>query len=109
MLVMTGLLHCPIELRRSLKAAGETIPNQIRTPISNPTMRWVFQLFEGINWLEMTVGGTCVRQIDGMDALRNKVVKHLGKGVLRLYPFLLLTGRLADTTLASIANSFINR
>jgi len=74
-----------LRLRRWLKAAGETIPNQIRQQISNPTIRWVFQLFEGINLLEMTVGGTCVRQIDGMDALRNKVVKHLGKGVLRLY------------------------
>jgi len=74
-----------LRLRRSLKAAGETIPNQIRKQISNPTMRWVFQLFEGINLLEMTVGGTSVRQIDGMDELRNKVVKHLGKGVLRLY------------------------
>lgn len=38
-------------LRKALKDRGETIPNQLNKPITNPTMRWVFQLFTGIHVL----------------------------------------------------------
>jgi transposase len=38
-------------LRRRLAQTGESIPNQLNKPTARPTMRWVFQLFEGIELL----------------------------------------------------------
>jgi hypothetical protein len=35
-------------LRAELKVQNETLPNQINKPIQNPTMRWIFQIMEGI-------------------------------------------------------------
>ena len=38
------------ELRRTLKTLKESLPNQKKRPTSRPTMRWIFQLMEGIHW-----------------------------------------------------------
>jgi hypothetical protein len=32
-------------LRETLKAYHETLPNQLKKPVQNPTLRWVFQLY----------------------------------------------------------------
>ena len=37
------------KLRKALKQTNKTVPNQLKKPIQNPTMRWVFQLFSGIH------------------------------------------------------------
>jgi len=34
-----------------LKKSGQRFPNEKRKPISNPTVRWVFQKFSGIHLL----------------------------------------------------------
>ena len=36
-------------LRERLAAAGQTVPNQVSKPTDRPTMRWIFQCFEGIS------------------------------------------------------------
>lgn len=38
-------------LRQQLAAAGQTVPNQLKKPTARPTMRWVFQCFEGLDRL----------------------------------------------------------
>ena len=48
-------------------------------------MRWVFQLFEGINLIGIALGATLIGQVDGMNEVGHTVVRYLGKGVLRLY------------------------
>ncbi len=37
-------------LRKALAQADETIPNQIKQPSKRPTMKWIFQILEGINY-----------------------------------------------------------
>ena len=39
------------ELRRTLKTLKESVPDQKKKPTSRPTMRWIFLLMEGINWM----------------------------------------------------------
>ena len=39
------------ELRRTLKKLKGSVPDQKKKPTSRPTMRWIFQLMEGINWM----------------------------------------------------------
>ena len=41
-------------LRSQLSATGQTIPNQLKQPTDRPTMRWVFQCFEGISLVGFT-------------------------------------------------------
>ncbi len=48
LLVYAALEH---RIRQSLIQAQQTFPNQVGQPISNPTARWVFQLFAGIHVL----------------------------------------------------------
>ena len=39
------------ELRRTLKTLKESLPDQKKRPTGRPTMRWIFQLMEGIHWV----------------------------------------------------------
>ena len=39
------------ELRSTLKKLKASLPDQKKKPTSRPTMRWIFQLMEGINWM----------------------------------------------------------
>jgi hypothetical protein len=43
-------------VRERLEATGQTIPSQLRKPTDRPTMRWVFQCFEGIDLLHIRHG-----------------------------------------------------
>ncbi len=36
-------------LREQLAATGQTVPNQLKQPTDRPTMRWIFQCFEGVS------------------------------------------------------------
>lgn len=40
-------------LRTRLAETGQTIPDQLNHPTNRPTMRWVFQCFEGIELLHI--------------------------------------------------------
>ena len=40
-------------IRQELKKRGEKIRNQVKKWIDNPTMRWIFQLFQGIHLVEI--------------------------------------------------------
>ncbi len=42
-----------IQLREALKTKNETLPNQVKKQIKNPTMKWVFVMFTGIHCLYM--------------------------------------------------------
>ena len=43
-------------LREQLRATGQTIPSQANKPTDRPTMRWVFQCFEGVDLLHIRHG-----------------------------------------------------
>ncbi len=42
-------------LRARLAETKQTIPDQVRKPTARPTMRWVFQRFEGIELLHVQI------------------------------------------------------
>ena len=43
-------------LRAALKEQQDTLPNQIGEEISTPTLRWIFQLLHGINFIKISLG-----------------------------------------------------
>jgi transposase len=72
-------------LRRQLSRQHETIPNQINQPTDRPTLRWVFQLLEGIHRVRLTVQGQVHDLIEGLNEVQIKVLRLFGEEVCQLY------------------------
>jgi transposase len=72
-------------LRRQLSRQHETIPNQINQPTDRPTLRWVFQLLEGIHRVRVTTQGMVHDLIEGLNEVQITILRLFGEGVCRLY------------------------
>jgi len=72
-------------LRCRLAQTEETVPNQVNKPTKRPTMRWMFQCFEGIDLLHIRVGSRLQTQVLGLQALHQKVLRLLGPPYAHLY------------------------
>lgn len=72
-------------LRHQLACQNETLPNQINQPTERPTLRWVFQLLEGIHRVRVTVQGTVHDLIEGLNEVQIKILRLFGEEVCRLY------------------------
>lgn len=73
------------KIRKEMEAQKETIPDQIKKPTSNPTLRWVFQLLSDINILYHKVDGKISRIIEGMSELKTKIINFFGPRVQKIY------------------------
>ena len=74
-------------LRRQLVATQQTLPNQINKPTNRPTMRWIFQCFEGIDLLHIRIGSHWQTQVLGLQALHQRVLRLLGPAYSQFYFF----------------------
>jgi transposase len=72
-------------LRKQLAAQDTTIPNQIHQPTQRPTLRWVFQLLEGIHRVQVSVQGQVQELIEGLNDVQIKILRLFGEDVCRLY------------------------
>ena len=72
-------------LRQKLKELNETLPNQIKQEVQNPTLRWVFQLLEGINYVSLTIADQRHTFVDGLDELRIKILRLFSNFVGSIY------------------------
>jgi transposase len=72
-------------LRQPLAHHHETVPNQINQPPTSPTLRWVFQLLEGIHRVRGTVQGQVHDLIEGLNDVQVNVLRLFGEEVCRLY------------------------
>jgi transposase len=72
-------------MRRQLESTGETVPNQINQPTSRPTLRWVFQMLEGIHRVLLEVGEQVTCFMDGITDLRMKILQLFGRRVSQIY------------------------
>jgi len=73
-------------MRASMKKVNATIPNQINKETATPTLRWVFQCFDGINFVQQE--GLYLYdkfELDGLSELREKIIKLIGGHALYLY------------------------
>ncbi len=89
LLVMTCALRvysvAQRRLRHYLARQNETIPNQINHPTARPTLRWVFQLLEGMHRVRVTVQGKVHDLIEGLNEVQIKILRLFGEEVCRLY------------------------
>jgi hypothetical protein len=72
-------------LRQQLARQNETVPNQINQPTVRPTLRWVFQLLEGIHRVRVTVQGQVYDLVEGLHEVKIKVLRLFGERVCRFY------------------------
>jgi hypothetical protein len=68
-----------VRVRQRLAATAETVPDQLRQPTTRPTMRWLFQCFEGIDLHHLALpGGPRTTQVLRLSALHRQVLRLLG-------------------------------
>ena len=65
-------------LRKALKAQNQTIPNQIKKQTQTPTMRWIFQLLEGIDVLKILHNGVLQTIVHGLTDLKKQIIYLMG-------------------------------
>jgi hypothetical protein len=72
-------------LRQPLVRHNKTVPNQMHHPTPRPTLRWVFQLLEGIHRVRVTVQDHVHDLIEGLNEVQITILRLFGEGVCRLY------------------------
>lgn len=72
-------------LRQKLSERNETIPDQIRQPTQKPTMRWVFQLMEGIHRVIFLQNGKQYTMIEGLKDIHINILRLLGVNACQMY------------------------
>jgi transposase len=72
-------------VRTRLAQTGQTIPDQVKKPTHRPTMRWVFQCFEGIELLHITTPEGVTTLILRLQPLHEQILALLGPPYQRLY------------------------
>jgi transposase len=72
-------------LHKVLKEVQETLPNQIRKETAKPTLRWVFQLLEGIEIVQMNIKKTLHVVVSGLTPLRKRILGYFGNSVRKIY------------------------
>ena len=68
------------KLRQALHEKNETIPNQLNKPVKNPTMRWIFQLMEGIGvvrFYKSSIAEPIKEIITNLNEIREKIIRLL--------------------------------
>jgi transposase len=72
-------------LRSQLAQTSQAVPNQLNKPTDRPTMRWIFQCFEGIDLLHIRMGSQWHIQILGLQPLHQRVLRLLGPAFCQFY------------------------
>jgi transposase len=74
-------------LREALAQSGQTIPNQVNKPTARPTMRWVFQCFEGIELLHIQSGSNTQSLVLRLQVVHQHILALLGSHYQQFYFF----------------------
>lgn len=70
------------KLRQGLKEVEETVPDQKGKPTKKPTLRWIFQCFEGITVLQIQNQG---RQMLNLNVVHRQVIAIFGTTAENIY------------------------
>jgi len=73
------------DLRLKLQQQNQSIPDQKGSPTQRPTMRRVFQMFEGIHILLVETGQTRQRRTLNVPDVHIQIATLLGQPILKFY------------------------
>jgi transposase len=72
-------------LRARLTETEQTIPDQVQKPTARPTMRWVFQCFEGIELLHVQISTTSLTIVLRLESVHRLILALLGPLYEKIY------------------------
>jgi transposase len=75
-------------LRQALVKEQETLPNQLNKPVQNPTLRWVFQIMEGVSVVRLSAEvtqGLAKEVVTNLTELRKKIIYFFGDTACWMY------------------------
>jgi len=72
-------------LRARLAETEQTIPDQVQKPTARPTMRWVFQCFEGIELLHVQTDTTSLTIVLRLESVHRLILALLGPLYEKIY------------------------
>jgi transposase len=75
-------------LREKLKKENTTLPNQLGKEVHNPTLRWIFQLMEGIGvvyFYDASLSNLTQTVITNLNELRKKIISLFGEMAMWMY------------------------
>lgn len=72
-------------MRAHLNATDQTIANQINQQTSSPTLRWVFQVMEGIDLVTIEIEGNVQESILGLSQTHYKILQCFPPPVREIY------------------------
>lgn len=73
------------DLRQKLRQQNQSVPDQKGTSTQRPTMRRVFQMFEGIHILLVETGQTRQRRVLNVQDVHIQIATLLGQPILKFY------------------------
>jgi transposase len=73
------------QLRARLAETEQTIPDQVQKPTARPTMRWVFQCFEGIELLHVQTATTSLTIVLRIEPVHRLILTLLGPLYEKIY------------------------
>jgi len=75
-----------VRVRQRLAETKQTVPDQARKPTVRPTLRWLFQYFEGIDRLHIAQpDGTSITEVLRLDTVHRLVLHLLGPAYENCY------------------------
>ncbi len=74
-----------VRLRARLAETQQTIPDQVHKPTARPTMRWVFQCFEGIELLHVQTDAASLTIVLRLQPLHRLILALLGSLYEQIY------------------------
>ena len=72
-------------LRKQIEKKNKTLANQVGKEVKNPTMRWIFQLFEGISVLYKNTDNKVKTFILNIKNIHLRILELLGPQVAKFY------------------------
>ena len=73
------------KLRRYLLEMNQTLPNQINKPTCTPTLRWIFQLMEGLDFVKTKIENALYIMVSGLTELKKKIINGFPDPVRKIY------------------------
>ena len=74
-------------LRKKLETENKALPNQIKQLTQKPTLRWVFQLLEGIHVVYIKTEEAESKVFTGIDDLKKQIIRLLPQSAQEIYGF----------------------
>lgn len=76
------------KLRNILEEKQETIPNQVKKSINNPTLQWIFRILDTISVVRIVIdkANNVIKELTGnLTELSRRIIGYFGEAALKIY------------------------